>query len=162
MHRAPDVIIGGIEDPYMLRWYLTPWSGLYRDIPRNQKTVWQRFVSQLPGAYLHCIMRSDDDRAMHDHPWLNISIILRGWYVEHKILAGGVHHRMIVPAWTPVIRCAAAAHRLEITSAAPVWSLFITGRRRREWGFHCPEKGWVHWREFTRPDDSGLIGKGCD
>jgi hypothetical protein len=42
----------------------------------------------------------------------------------------------------------------------PAWTLFITGRRVRDWGFHCP-KGWVPWQEFTDPTDSGRVGKGC-
>ena len=30
----------------------------------------------------------------------------------------------------------------------PAWTLFITGKKQREWGFHCP-KGWMHWEKFT-------------
>src|SRR5690242_14714107 len=72
--RPPDVIIGGRDRPYMLRWFV---------IPRN------RFFN----IYLHHFHRSDDDRALHDHPWLNLSIILQGEYVEHTIEAGGVNVR---------------------------------------------------------------------
>ena len=46
--------------------------------------------------------------------------------------------------------------------AAPCWSLFLFGPRIREWGFHCPERGWVHWEEFTKPGRPGEIGRGCD
>ena len=42
--------------------------------------------------YLHEFSRSDDDRALHDHPWLfNLSVLLSGTYVEHTIDAGGIH-----------------------------------------------------------------------
>jgi hypothetical protein len=34
------------------------------------------------GARVHNIKRSDYDRALHDHPWWNISIVLRGGYWE--------------------------------------------------------------------------------
>jgi hypothetical protein len=42
----------------------------------------------------------------------------------------------------------------------PVLTLFITGPRVREWGFHCPQ-GFVHWKDFVHPDDPGGIGPGC-
>lgn len=35
-----------------------------------------------------------------------------------------------------------------------VWTLFITGRKVREWGFHC-ESGWVHWKMFTSKGGCG-------
>jgi hypothetical protein len=56
----------------MRRWWV---------IPRN------KFFN----IYLHHFLHSDDDRALHDHPWWNVSILLRsGSYVEHTIAAGGV------------------------------------------------------------------------
>lgn len=160
MRRRPDFVIGGWENPYMLRWWLTPWSGKFRNIADEDKTLWQRFVSKLPGVYLHYIVRSDDDRALHDHPWRNISVLLRGSYIEHTIAAGGVHHRTRRNAGDIVMRRARDAHRLEI-DCGPCWSLFITGARVRHWGFHC-QQGWVHWRIFTNQADGGAtIGRGC-
>lgn len=159
MLREPDFIIGGEANPYMYRWWLTPWSRCYRGM--DARTRWQRFVTSLPGIYLHRIVRSDDDRALHDHPWTNASLLLHGSYIEHTIAAGGVHHRTRVRAGDLVLRGARAAHRLEIDSG-PCWSLFFLGWRRREWGFHCPN-GWVHWRIFTNPADRGAtIGRGCE
>lgn len=68
-----------------------------------------------------------------------------------------------------------APHRVELLTVADFvatqpdnatpltcWTLFITGPRCRHWGFHCPERGWVHWKLFTAADDPGDIGKGCD
>lgn len=140
--RPPDFVIGGTERPYIRRWWI---------IPRNR-----RF-----NIYLHQILRDDDDRALHDHPWWNISIILRGGYVE--VMPSGQKRRRVGQV---VIRRAEAAHRLVLMkgadgSAIPCWSLFITGPRVREWGFWCP-KGWRHWREFVDTRDSGAVGRGCD
>lgn len=142
--RPPDFVIGGIEDPYLMRWWI---------IPRN------RFFN----IYLHRFLRSDDDRALHDHPWVNCSILLRGSYWEHLQsdqpgLMGRVVERKagaIVLRWSGRI-----AHRVELLNG-PVWTLFITGPRYREWGFLCDGKGWVHWKQFTAPRDSGEIGEGC-
>jgi hypothetical protein len=160
-HRAPDFIIGEPAAPYLRRWWLTPWSGLYRALADENKSRRQRMVSRLPGIYLHQILRSDDDRALHDHPWPNASILLAGSYIEHTIAAGGVHHRTRVRVGDVVLRRAGAAHRLEIDDG-PCWSLFLFGPRIRDWGFHCPERGWVHWRDFVAADNPGAVGKGCD
>lgn len=141
--RAPDFVIGGAARPYLRRWFV---------IPRN------RFFN----VYLHEFLRSDDDRALHDHPWANCSILLRGTYTEHRIEAGGINAREVLVAGETRLRWTGRiAHRIELHDG-PCWTLFITGPRYRSWGFHCPEQGWIHWERFTADDDKGAIGKGCD
>ncbi|MGL4575983.1 MAG: hypothetical protein ACRCV9_14455 [Burkholderiaceae bacterium] len=168
VRREPDVIIGGKDNPYLLRWHI---------LPRNA------FVN----LYLHMFLRSDDDRALHDHPWLNASLLLSGSYVEHRIRAGGVHTVETLHAGAVKLRLSGSiAHRIELLpstsaqrylgmlrisgrtdSAWPrggeqsFWTLFATALRYREWGFHC-KHGWVHWKDFTSASDPGSIGKGCD
>lgn len=138
--RPADFIIGKPGEPYCFRWWV---------IPRN------RFFN----IYLHLFVHSDDDRALHDHPWPNASILLKGAYVEHTIAAGGVNRRKRYEAGAVKFRRPCSAHRIELTDG-PVWSLFITGPVVRSWGFHCPN-GWRHWREFVDERDSGKVGKGC-
>lgn len=140
--RRPDFVIGRAGDAYLKRWWL---------IPRNP----------IFNVYLHEICRSDDDRALHDHPWVNASIILGGMYVEHTIRAGGIHARTLRTAGDIVVRGPRAAHRLEVIPGSPPLTLFITGPRLRTWGFHCPETGWVPWQDFTAAHDHGQVGKGC-
>lgn len=138
MKRRVDFVIGGQDDPYLLRWWV---------IPRNP----------LFNVYQHYFMRSDDDRARHTHPWLfNVSILLHGTYREwttdteyRDYHTGAIRFR-----WGP------APHRIELIDG-PVWTLFITGPRVRHWGFLCPQ-GFVHWQVFTARDDKGSIGKGCN
>jgi hypothetical protein len=150
--RAPDVIIGGEDNPYLRRWWL---------IPRN------RYFN----IYLHQFLRDDDDRALHGHPWaFNISILLRGGYIEvvpeHPKYAGGastVRRRRRIGL--PYLRLGPAPHRVELLRdkggrMLPVWTLFITGPNVRQWGFYCP-RGWRHWRDFTA-DDGATVGRGCD
>jgi len=158
--RVADVAIGGRDNPYLNRWWI---------IPRN------RFLN----IYLHEILRSDDDRALHDHPWWSLSICLHGGMCEH--LPGGVVR--IVHPGDVILRSARAAHRLEIGGARCI-TVFITGPRIREWGFYCPEAseapplkasdkrsdvesrkaspagGWRHWKEFTSGDGT-TTGRGC-
>jgi len=146
-HREPDFYIGGTENPYLLRWWI---------IPRN------RFFN----IYLHKFLRDDDDRALHDHPWVSCSIVLSGGYTEY--LKGG-KKKWRVP-FNIIFRRAVTAHRIrlfrEIDSftgkmrPTTAWTLFITGPKIREWGFHCP-KGWTHWKIFCDETDHGNIGRGC-
>ena len=140
--RPPDFVIGGAERPYLKRWHV---------IPRNR---WFN-------VYLHHFLRSDDDRALHDHPWLNCSILLAGSYTEHTIAAGGIHTATERHAGQWKLRTSGKqAHRIEL-SAGPCWTLFITGPVYRRWGFHCPQAGWVHWQDFTAANDPGSTGPGC-
>ena len=173
--RPPDYIVG-IDDPigpYLLRWYITPWRGWYRHINEAQRTRWQRLAvwisMRLPNIYLHKFLRSDDDRALHDHPWAWASLLLRGSYVEHTIAGGGIHRRHVRAPGSLKVASPCAAHRVELwdldgTGPKPCWTLFFTTPILREWGFHCPQRGWVHWRIFTAAADGrrGEIGKGCD
>jgi hypothetical protein len=143
LHKPPDLLIGSPGMSYLRRWHV---------IPRNP----------LCNIYLHQFLRSDDDRALHDHPWSNVTWVLEGLYKEHT--ATGAHWRM---AGDVVARRAKTAHRIELSVdpasriALPCWTLFVTGPRLRDWGFHCPN-GWRHWRVFTQSGDPGRIGRGCD
>ncbi len=133
MLREPDFIIG---DNYLRRWWV---------IPRNEQV----------NVYLHEILRSDDDRALHDHPWANSSWVLDGSYIEHLPDGSAIERR----AGDFVSRDAEALHRLEIAEGGRALSLFITGPKVRQWGFACPN-GWRHWRDFVG-EDTGQVGRGC-
>lgn len=196
--RLPDFVIGGHDNPYLLRWHLIPRNAVFN-------------------IYLHKFLRDDDDRALHDHPWPWCSILLRGEYAEVTSPrfafegdpdGGVIHVRGAIRKGATVhasyevggdkpqllvrrhfgrgsvrFHRPKFAHRIELwpwwlgpndvemppraqrddpNLRAPCWTLFITGPRVREWGFHCPDRGWVHWKQFTAADDPGAIGRGCD
>jgi len=105
--RPPDFIVTKVDgSTYLERWYL---------IPKN------RFFN----IYLHHFMQSDEDRALHDHPWWSLGILLKGKYKEH--LPEGKTRMKFVGQ--PTIRPANFLHRIELTDG-PVWTLFITGPAR--------------------------------
>lgn len=136
--RQPDFVIG---DNYIKRWWV---------VPRND----------MSNLYLHLMTGDDDDRALHDHPWENTSIILAGGYTE--ITPDGSFERK---PGEVIKRRAADAHRLvlhrdDAGKPIPCLTLFATGQWERDWGFHCP-KGWVPWREFVDERDTGQVGRGC-
>lgn len=135
--RPPDKIIG---TNYLSRWHT---------IPRN------RFFN----IYLHRFTGSDDDRALHDHPWHSVSILLKGSLFE--IFKGrrtqGWYDARVIRRWRPIFRGATFSHRLVLGMSGPAWTLFITGPVVREWGFWCP-KGWVHWSKMTTPEGESIGG----
>lgn len=146
MQRPPDFTVGPKDKVYLQRWFI---------IPRN-------FIFNI---YYHQFLHSDDDRALHDHMYFNLSILLKGCYIEHTIKAGGIHKQRlrIAGTWSGIkFRAPWTAHRLELVDGTPCETMFITGPRMRRWGFHCP-KGWRHWKEFVAASPSdNTIGKGCD
>ena len=62
--RPPDYLIGADGSVYLERWWLIP-------------------CNRIMNIYLHHFLRSDDYRALHDHPWCNLSLLLSGSYIEH-------------------------------------------------------------------------------
>lgn len=61
---------------YMGRWWLfNPYT----------RTTHKRAHRWCPWSFrIHHILRPDEDRDLHDHPWNARTIILRGWYVEER------------------------------------------------------------------------------
>lgn len=154
----PDYVVGGPEDPYLLRWY---WLGGRWQIKNGRKKWSSRRLLGLFRVYVHCFKRSDDDRALHDHPATSLSVGLAGYGTEHTIAAGGIQHRRLIGPGQIRFRTARFAHRIEIEDGTEFWTLFIFFRNSRKWGFHCPDRGWVPWDEFCDPKDAGLVGPGC-
>lgn len=149
--REPDFTVMNAGGPYLRRWWV---------IPRNR----------VFNIYLHQFVASDEDRALHDHPWINLSVLLDGAYREYM-----THDRCRYrEAGDVVLRGPRAAHRVELFKRwvvrggevtgfvmCPVWTLFITGPRVRQWGFLCPQ-GWRHWKEFTAGKNGERVGRGCE
>lgn len=104
----------------------------------------RRFILLLPwGATLrlHHIMRSDDDRHLHDHPFDFTSFLLTAGYVETtRGPVPGFIQAHFWPRFSIVRKRAEDLHCLSL--AGPVWTLVFAGPKRREWGF-ATERGWI-------------------
>lgn len=102
---------------------------------------------------IHHILRSDHDRAFHDHPWRYLTIILRGGYTEvrPRYDRSGIYlgptRRWYGPG-SVIIRSARSWHRLELLSGETTWTLFITGPKRQGWGFRPNPTTKVPWRQY--------------
>lgn len=139
------------------------------NVPAYMHRWWRIARNWAFNIYYHVVLRSDDDRALHDHPWFSFSIVLEGGYYEHTIQAGGIHRKVWKGPGSMTFRWTGSmAHRLELQRVplmeAPLHSLvgreveisgatnqmvevpavtiFITGPVLRRWGFHH-ESGWV-------------------
>lgn len=135
----PHFIIGGEDQPYLKRWYL---------IPRNT------FIN----VYLHQFLRSDDDRAKHDHPWWFVSFLIWGSYLE-DLDRNGVQRWIGRSAPSVALRRTTDRHIVYLFKSRPAWTIVITGRTVREWGFWCP-KGFIEWKEFYKTREGHPNG-GC-
>ena len=120
----PDFQIPG----YLNRWHL---------IPRNK---WFN-------VYLHQFIGPDPSAAWHDHPWWNLTIKLRGDYVE----TGNGVRRMLDER--VILRRPTSAHKI-VDIDAPCWTLFITGPVVRNWGFWVNGE-WVKHTDYLDPIHDG-------
>lgn len=127
-------IVNCDRDLYLIRWFVIRTKHL--------------------GLFIHKFVRSDEDRALHDHPWSFLVIpIWRGYWEHYEIFGNHLPPgrtfkcRRVLPILGARIRQATYRHRVELIDGKPSWSLFFRFRKRREWGFWMPE-GFVHWNTF--------------
>lgn len=83
---------------------------------------------------VHHILRKDNAREPHDHPWNARTIILDGYYVEER----GDLMFSRVPGDTATLNFG-EFHRIVHMPDDGVWTIFITGRKRGTWGFLMPD-----------------------
>lgn len=149
--------IGPEDNRYMLRYWLFNPYGLQSTTRRTTErtTTTPARWRWLPSVRLHCIMRPDQDRHLHDHPWNARTIVLRGAYVEERPAepygwGAPVNHAQEL-RWTdgtPVPRRVYVRstgytgrllygqyHRISLIPTLHVWTLFFTWRERGDWGF---------------------------
>jgi hypothetical protein len=99
----------GLDDcPYLIRW---------------------RLETPLGSLRVHHWLGPDDDRAFHDHPWWFLTLVVRGDYEDRstggadRLHAGSVRFRR-------------ALHRHTVVPGpGGAWTVMVTGKRTRAWGF---------------------------
>ena len=122
--------------PYLIRHYI-----LFQDRPK-----WFPF-----NIYLHKTLQSDED-GLHDHPWAWASLILEGGYYEDtpegrfwrgpgsfRVRKATDFHRLVLSPWS--------------ATGEECWSLFIVGRRKKDWGFLNESGVWEYWRNYLARRD---------
>lgn len=152
---------------YMNRWWLVPYRAViarpggqtdgtgpvtgFRPIAR----LLQRFDIAIR---VHEILRSDEDRSPHDHPWPYLTIILKGGYSENRYDSEGnfVSQRWHGPG-SILYRPANSWHRLDLDGASAT-TLFITGKKCQTWGFRTAEGKVPYWKYLTAQPPSVSCG----
>lgn len=151
-------------DMYMGRWWLfNPYS---RDT--HKPALWL-----CPCSFrIHHIMRHDEDRDLHDHPWNARTIILRGWYIEERLEPAGTDDMLKsgplqwLEALDDLFKVSTSTrnpgdtarlnhgeyHRIDQVSPGGVYTLFITSKWRGDWGF-LVNGVKVPWRTYTGTDN---------
>ena len=143
---------------YMFRYHCIPIKAKIGD--GCGPVSWRRPFAKLLqcfnlSARVHHILRSDDDRAFHDHPWTYLTLVLRGGYTEHKPMFDksgiciGNSTEWIGPGRL-VMRQADSWHRLELPSGQTAWTLFMTGKYRQRWGFMVNPRWKVPYTEYAQ------------
>lgn len=133
MHRLFSLTYNKILDLDRKRDYLHRWS------------LW------LPGGLslkIHKIVRPDNDRCEHDHPWWFIRVILWGGYRE--IIKGQSYDRLPWRPWAfwRIYPCLPSfQHKIIELFKDANYSLVLCGRNKGTWGFKT-KKGWIPWQKF--------------
>lgn len=141
------------------RWCLWRWT----DVDSEYITRLHVLKTPLFAICLHWINKPDPEPYLHDHPVSFLSIILRGWYAEKRVIPGTRAPRFGLRRWFNWIR-ATPDDRHTIVQVAPggALTLCLMGPKTREWGFHCidetsarlstsrdhTERGWTYWRDY--------------
>jgi hypothetical protein len=105
--------LGDPSCPYLIRWV---------------------FDFYLFSIRIHHWLASDDQRNMHDHPWGYVTFVIRGGYTDVN-----PNGRIPLPRWS--LRKFPATHQhTTLVNPGGAWTILLTGRDKREWGF------WVNGR----------------
>lgn len=142
-------------DPYLLRVYLTQRKHGVDESDEQPR--------RLPAVYLHYFFRGDEDRELHNHPWLRaLSWILTGGYTEERLEPDGFvaeyRHR---PGTFNVLK-RNTFHRVHLLQGG-CWTLFIAGERvseprGKDWGFLDAQTGrFFTWSERDRERSSQRV-----
>lgn len=107
--------LGLPECPYVIRW---------------------RIEFPFGSVRLHHWLAPDDDRAFHDHPWWFWTIVLKGCYGDQTPAPGEYAGYRTEFLKAPCARFRPALHRHTVVPCpGGAWTLLITGRPVRSWGF---------------------------
>lgn len=95
---------------------------------------------------LHRFYRGDDARAPHDHPWSFWTFPLCRGYNEIVDRNGVLMHER-VRGWRWHYRPSSYRH-IVVDPPKPFYTLVVTGRKDRSWGFWPGSQTFVPWRQW--------------
>lgn len=139
---APRVFYGRDEqDKYLERFYLISDRPAESD---EEAAPRERYFN----LFLHHFLRSDDDGALHSHPWSwAVSLVLVGGYREERRVGDSVVSRIVKP-WSLNFLRGSDYHRVDLLEE-DAWTLFLVGPKVSTWFFwdRCTRMR-AQWRRF--------------
>lgn len=138
--------------PYLSRWYLSGRPAMPDGSEPFTELGQPREGAIFPGGdhqYIHRFHRSDDDGALHNHPWeSSTSIVLVGGYAEERRASDdSVQRRTVRPGNVNHI-AHDTYHRVDLLDV-DAWSLFFAGPKAGTWGFWDRDTHeFTDWRAF--------------
>lgn len=120
--------------------------GCVRDLLNDDGSLYLKRVYLTAHRYLHHIAQADQDRHMHNHPWISArSRILTGGYLEER------------QAWFETFTLwrgpgdvveldSTTYHRIALVKPG-TWTLFTHGPRCASWGFDV-DGTHVDWKTY--------------
>jgi len=154
---------------YMERYWLIPWLN---DVGSRTMSWWREPFGWLCQRFgiamrIHVLHTPDLDRALHDHPWDYISVVLRGYYTElrpvfnDKPCFEGYTEEAAFSNYRDegsiAYRHATDRHRI-VRMGHQCVTLFITGPKRQWWGFYIPS-GKVYYKDYDSVHNKVPIGR---
>ena len=145
---------------YMLRgwWFGGSAPGRYDldDPPRQWSAgLLDSWIGRIVACRVQTILRSDNDRHVHSHPWRYFSIILSGGYFEITLDRDGNELRRWCGPGTIVIGRRRHFHRLEVPEGTRCVTLFFMLGRVQRWGFFMDADEYqehLAWLRANCPD----------
>ena len=117
---------------------------------------WRFIETRWFSVYLHGIYKADEDKHMHDHPWDFTSLVLYGYYSEKLRASDGKSDSNVRHPWSIARRKAEQFHMIEKLWTKKVFTIVITGKRRREWGYNV-DGWWIDNVSYRQRKNDGLI-----
>lgn len=139
--------------------FFKPKKIIYRNSDVPLLIRWSLFECSWFAIKIHKLMTSDH-ACLHDHPWASLGFLISGGYVEYvpkhdyvSVIRDHEHGNQVIieeksrvrSRFSLIYRPANFTHRLEIHE--PVWTLFITFKKVRQWGFFT-KSGWVEFFKY--------------
>lgn len=132
--RTPYFHLPSNEDPsYMERyWVFNPYQ---RANNQQAESKYKWFPWNIR---VHWIKRADRELHLHDHPWHARTIILKGGYVEERLLPfhlGAGSEQFIRTRGDTATIGYEQYHRITNVTDGGTWTLFISSKYQGIWGF---------------------------
>lgn len=151
---ASWLIKRAMRTPYFhLEGYMNRYWLFNRYSAVGKPDVIPRRFSWLPSVRIHHILREDDARDLHDHPWNARTIILKGYYVERRLINKPsrfvICNTYLRQAGDTATINFGEYHNIDEVSDGGVWTLFIAGNSLGTWGFLVDGKK-VPYKEYEK------------